>query len=417
MQKVVLTRNTLAAALAIACTAPTAFATEINNFVSIYGFINGQIESVEAKGGATPYERRGRISDGNSRIGFTGNVEVNSDIKGIWQIEGGLNNFEQAGTNDNGQTATLESRNTFVGLQSEKFGRFVIGNSDSVYRSLVGSGSALGGNMGMTVHGVDVFNNTSAQLTGNQDSIFSRGESRMKNSAHYLSPELFGFQAGASYGFDEARASRSDRSRYSLALKYQYEGLAIGVAYDRQNNTGIDSTMLQRGYGVTLNAQEGLSTSYAKAVISYTLPTKTTVGFGYERSSLGNSQFINPSVGSIYTGNRDKTLKQDAVILTLAQDYGDASFLFGYGKLNGLKGINSFAEDDFQSKQLSLAATYKLNKFLTPYIYLTRINNNAQASTNLGQSSLRSNNLGTSTAFFAPGNCPRAIGVGLLARF
>ena len=102
MQKVVLTRNTLAAALAIACAAPTAFATEINNFVSIYGFINGQIESVEAKGGATPYERRGRISDGNSRIGFTGNVEVNSDIKGIWQIEGGLNNFEQAGTNDNG---------------------------------------------------------------------------------------------------------------------------------------------------------------------------------------------------------------------------------------------------------------------------------------------------------------------------
>lgn len=417
MQKNGFTRTLLGAAIALACASHNASATELNQYVSIYGFINGQIESVEAKGGATPYERRGRISDGNSRIGFTGNIQVSEDLKAVWQIEGGLNNFEQGGTNDNGQTATLESRNTFVGLSSAQFGRFVIGNSDSAYRSLIGSGSKLGGNAGMTVHGLDLFNNTSAQLSGNQDSLFSRGEARLKNSAHYLSPELYGVQLAASYGFDEARASRSDRSRYSLAAKYQWEALSVGIAYDRQNNTGIDPILLQRGYGAVVNAQDGVTTSYTKIVASYALPGKTTLGLGYERSSFGISEFRNPSSSSFYTGTQDKSLKQNALLFTVAQDVGNASILVGYGKLSGLQGIKGYAENDFQAKQVSVGLSYKLNPMLTPYIYFSKITNNPQASINLGQSPLKSNNLGTSSAFLAPGDSPRAIGVGLLARF
>src|SRR5450830_859271 len=143
---------------------------------SIYGFLNGQIESVEATGGATPYSARGRVSDGNSRIGFRGNIGVSSDLKGVWQIEAALNNFDQGGVNNRGESATLSSRNSYVGLESQRFGTFVVGNNDSVYRSLVGSGGALGGNLGLTVHGLDVWNNTSAQMSGNADSVFSRGE-------------------------------------------------------------------------------------------------------------------------------------------------------------------------------------------------------------------------------------------------
>lgn len=419
MQKNGFTRKILQSAIALVCASAggTSIAAELNQYVSVYGFINGQIESVEAKGGATPYERRGRISDGNSRIGFTGKVAVNDDIKGIWQIEGGLNNFEQGGTSDNGQTATLESRNTFVGMESARFGRLIIGNSDSVYRSLVGSGSALGGNLGMTVHGIDGFNNSSAQLSGNQDSIFSRGESRMKNSVHYLSPELYGFQAGVSYGFDEARVSRSDRSRFSLAARYKWEALSVGIGYDRQSNTGIDTTQLQRGFGVILNAQDGNATTYTKLVASYALPTGTTLGAGYETARFGISQFNNPTASSIYTGNTDNTLKQNAFVLTVAQDFGQTSVLAGYGKLSGLKGVRGFAESDFEAKQVSLMLRYKLNDMLTPYVYFTKITNNAQASINLGQSPLKSNNLGTSSAFLAPGDSPRAIGVGMLARF
>ena len=417
MQKSKLKRNTLYAFALLGMNCTLVHATEINNYLSVYGFINGEVESVEAVGGATPYPSRGRIADGNSRIGFTGTIGINADAKAIWQIEGGLNNFAQGGVNDNGQSATLESRNTFVGVTSDKFGSLVIGNNDSVYRSLVGSGGALGGNLGMTVHGLDVFNNTSAQMTGNADSIFSRGETRMKNSIHYLSPELYGLQAGVSYGFDEAMVNRNNRSRYSLAVKYQYQALTIGVGYDHQSNTGLDATMLQTGFGTVIDAQANVNTTYAKVIASYVLPTKTTIGLGVERASIGNSQIQFPSSGSIYTSVYQNALTQNSYLFSVAQDVGDASLLAGYGKLSGLQGIQHYSADDFKAKQFSLALTYKLNSSLTPYVYVTKITNSAQSNINLGQSPVRSNALGTSAAFLAPGDSPRAIGIGLLARF
>ena len=54
---------------------------------------------------------------------------------------------------------------------------------------------------------------------------------------------------------------------------------------------------------------------------------------------------------------------------------------------------------------------------LSTYGYFTHINNKAQSSVNLGQSPLYSNNSGTNNAFLAPGDSPRAFGVGLIARF
>ena len=70
-----------------------------------------------------------------------------------------MNNFDQGGVNSRGESATLSSRNTYVGIESARFGTFVVGNNDSVYRSLVGSGGALGGNLGLTVHGIDAEQN------------------------------------------------------------------------------------------------------------------------------------------------------------------------------------------------------------------------------------------------------------------
>ena len=384
---------------------------------TIYGFINGQVESVEAFGGATPYERRGRISDGNSRIGFSGAIAINPHTKGIWQIEGGLNNFEQGGVNDDGKSATLESRNTFVGMEDDRLGRLVVGNNDSIYRSLVGSGGALGGNLGMTVHGVDVWNNTSAQMTGNGDSIFSRGEARYKNSIHYLSPLAYGFQGGASYGFDETQSNRSDRARYSVALKYSIGSFSVGAGYDRQENTGVNLDRLEQGLGFSTTTSDGVNTSYAKVVGLYQFPTKTTLGLGYEVGKFGFSSVATPTAGEFYTGQRNGDMKQHSAMVSLAQDVGDAAFLFSYAKLGNLSNTTYARESDFSASQFSVGATYNLDPRFTPYVYFTKIRNKAQGNINLGQSPLRSNNSGSDNAFLAPGDSPRAIGFGLLARF
>src|ERR1051325_3761751 len=112
-----ISRKTILAAAALACLSNAALADttlgELANLkvdTTIYGFLNGQLESVQAEGGATPYSNRGRVSDGNSRLGFRGNIGVTDDIKGVWQFEAALNNFQQSGVNDSGASPALSSR-------------------------------------------------------------------------------------------------------------------------------------------------------------------------------------------------------------------------------------------------------------------------------------------------------------------
>jgi predicted porin len=424
MTQYITCRKTLLAAAALACLSSAAQAeTTLGDLANlkvdttIYGFLNGQLESVRATGGATPYTSRGRVSDGNSRIGFRGNIGVTDDIKGVWQLEGALNNFDEGGVNTRGQSQTLSSRNTYVGIESARFGTFVVGNNDSVYRSLIGSGGELGGNLGLTVRGLDVWNNTSAQLSGNSDSVFSRGEARYKNSAHYLSPVYYGLQVGASYGFDEAQASNTNRSRWSLAAKYTWGPLSVGVGFDRQDNTGVDTDKLVQGYGFRTADVDGVNTDFAKIVATYKLPTHTTLGLGFEQGKYGFQTVAVPSASHFYTGAVTGTMKQNAVMGSIAQDFGKATVMASYGKLFDLKNTSFASAGDFSATQFSLGAIYNLNRYLSPYVYYTRIRNGSQQNVNLGQAPIYSNNIGQSDAFLAPGNSPRAFGIGLIARF
>jgi len=408
--------KTLLATAALACLSgsahadtPLASLAAIKADMSIYGFLNGQIESVEATGGATPYKSRGRISDGNSRLGFKGNIGVSDDVKAIWQLEGSLNSFDQGGTNTRGETSTLTTRNSYVGLSSARLGTVIVGNNDSVYRSLVGSGGELGGNLGLTVHGLDVWNNTSAQMSGNADSVFSRGESRYKNSAHYLSPVWNGLQAGASYGFDENRDNDTKRNRWALAAKYSVGALTLGIGYDRQNDTGVDTAALAQGLGFRTATAAGKDTSFAKVDGRYVFPTHTMFAIGFEQAKYG---FLPASAGA--SGG---TMKQNGVLVSVTQDIDNLSLMAGAGKLYDLKNATSGNPGDYGAKQVSVGALYSFNKYLASYVYYTKISNDAGQNVNLGQTPLYSNNNGKSNAYLAPGDSPRAFGIGLIARF
>lgn len=385
--------------------------------IKLYGFLNAEIEQVQAKGGTTPYQSRGRVTDGNSRLGITGAFTVNDRLKAIWQLEGSLNSFDQGGTDDLGKSQTLTSRNSFVGLEDVQLGRFLVGNYDSAYRSLVGSGGEMGGNLGLSVTGLDLWNNTSAQLTGNSYSVFSRGESRYKNSVHYFSPELMGFSAAASYGFDESRNAGLNRGRMSLALKYRNGPLQLGVAVDQQQSTGVDIEHLQQGFGFRTMGQDGANTRFVKLVGSYKFPTGTYLGAGVEQASYGFTEFVPPSGTNFYPVLNSGRMKQTGTMLSLAQEFGHATVMFSAGQLSKLDKAVFGNEDDYKATQFSLGAKYKLNDTLTAYTYFTRIRNKPQQSANLGQSPLYSVGSGTADAYLSPGDSPRAIGVGLIANF
>jgi predicted porin len=410
---------TLLAAAVIITSLPATSLGQIPGNVKFYGFLNAEVERVWASGGTTPYDARFRVTDGNSRLGVAGSFDLREGTQALWQIEAGFNGFEQGGSNDKGQLATITSRNTFVGVADRRFGHLTVGYVDSAYRSLVGSGSEMGGNLGLTRFGLDLWNNTSAQMTGNSWSVFSRGEARLKNSVHYLSPEG-PIRGGISYGIDEGTSTKRARDRLSAGLRFKWEGLMAGVGYDYQRNTGLDTDKLEQGLGAHTDGVEGVNTYYFKALAGYTLETTGTyLGVGWERAGYGYAQFVpaDPStpLSSIHKG----TLTQDAVMASVAQSVGDLSVMLSAGKLLKLKGAGAVFGTDgaYEASQLSFGVKYALTGTFATYAYYTAIQNKKQQDANLGQAPLYSNGQGTSDAYLAPGNSPRAFGLGLIARF
>lgn len=312
----------------------------------------------------------------------------------------------------------MVSRNTFVGLEHRCFGRLVIGSNESAYRSLVGSSGELGGNLGMTMTGLDVWNNTSAQLSGNPNSLFGRGEDRYRNSAHYDSPDLRGFRLALSYGFDEALSAGRSRDRYAAAIRYARGPFKVGLGHDHHRNTGVNLKSMRQGMGFHTGEEAGPATDFFKAIAGLSLPTRTYVGVGYEYALYGYSNYLPPTPEELYGHLFEGTMKQHGAMLSIAQGVGEwATIMASAGKLWSLNDAPFGAPSDYAAWQASLGAKFTLADWVTGYVYATQIHNGPTQNLNLSQSPIFSNNLGTNQAFLAPGNHPRAIGMGLLTRF
>lgn len=391
-------------------------AQDLPSHVKVYGFLNAEVERVQATGAESSYEPRGRVSDGNSRVGVSGTIELGARTKALWQLEGSLNAFDQSGTSDKGLTASIVSRNSFVGVQDERFGTLVAGNVDSAYRSLVGSGGELGGNLGFTAFGLDLWNNTSAQLSGNPDAVFSRGEARYRSSVHYLTPEGI-VRAAASYQFDEAGAPNLRRERAAVAARLKLAGFQLGAGLDWQGDTGVDADVLATGTGFRTTGVDGVVTYFSKAVASYTLPTGTYVGAGVERASYGYAKTIPPTASNPYTVLEKGRMTQTGAMASVGQAVGPLALMASWGKLWKLDGAPFARGAAYEARQLSLGARYAFGERFAVYGYYTRIENASAQSVNLGQAPVYTIGAGTADAYLSPGNSPRAYGFGAIARF
>ena len=389
----------------------------------VYGFLNVQLERPSARGGATPYDARFRVVDGGSRIGYAGTVAVTTTTSALWQLEGALSGFEQGGITDQAVHTSIVSRNSYVGIENRCLGRLVAGNNDSAYRRLVGSGGDMGGNLGLTVLGLDLWNNTSAQFSGNGKSTFGRGEERYHNSVHYVSPAWqiphlpSSLQLAGSYGFDQALVQAARRDRFALAALYRFGGFSLGAAFDRQANTGVDVDTLGRGFGLRTDALNGIATYYYEVLASFHVPRfGTYVGLGVERTNYGFLLLVPPTNTGFYTAFNRGVMRQTGVMGSLAQPIGKATLMVSVGGLSSLSNAIYGSGADYRSRQYSFGAKYAFTDHFGAYAYFSAIQNRAQQDVNLG-APIYSNNLGTAQAYLAPGDKPRTGGLGALVRF
>lgn len=352
--------------------------------VTIYGSLNASIESVQAKGsGTSELPRLTRIATGTSYIGFKGSEDLGNGLSTIWQIDTNLRNFEQGGVNDQGQTAVLGTRNTFLGLQGA-FGKVYAGNSDNAYKALADIR-------------LDPFVNTTADVFGG---IFDRGGARLPNSVHYFSPTLGGFRGGVTYSFDERRPIATDGSvqnnyRLSIAGRYEWQALTVGLARDVQGSK-------LNAAGTTLDYT---GRAFGRANISYAFSEGTTIGAAFEQDKRSNYKA------------RDTT--QNGWIASVTQSFGRSKVSLLYSALGGLQGAATGQPDDYKSSQWVFGAMYDMSKNTQVYAFATKINNHSRAAINFTGpvDPVFDQKSGSSSATLTPGNCPQSIGIGMRVFF
>lgn len=375
--------KTIALALAIAALPLAAHAD-----VTVYGFLSGGVESVKASGAGDAGKtlRSGaRVVDNNSRIGFRGSEDLGAGLAAVWQVESGLRNFEQGGVNDKGETAVLATRNSFVGLQGA-FGSVQLGHYDSAYKRLPGG------------VGLNLFGDTAGDTHGGTG-LFSRRETRLKNSVHYTSPTVAGLQAGVSYGVDEARPSgtadgrRQNDDRLSLGLAYTDGGVRLGAGYDREG-----SRLDAGGTQLSVDKTEGY-----KLAAGYQFATGTFVGAGVERVRVDY--------------RAAPATVQQSWLLAASQRLGVWTLRAGYGELGRLEQAQEGTPGEYRARQWLLGAGYELSRRTQLYAYATRIDNDSRASVNFVTNPLYSEGAGSAAASLSRGNDPQAAGIGMKVAF
>ena len=308
----------------------------------------------------------------------------------LWQVESALRHFEQGGVDDRGQTASLATRNSFVGLEHADLGRILLGHHDSAYKLFVGSANP--------VLGTTLMPNSTANPSG-AAAVNNRGEVRLLNSLHYLSPNWSGFKLGASWGMDETRAAGSNAKRLSLGLSYAWRGLTLATAWDRRYDTAISPAS-----NTPQSAVPGKNLSFHSIAASYRFDSGTLIGGNYEWGRLDS-----------LSGAR---LRQNDWLIALSQPFGAAELKLSYGRLGALQGLGTGADgQEFQARQWLLGGSYRLSKTTQALAYYTRIVNRAKANANFAVNPLYDTAAGSRSAALSAGADPQAFGVGLSIAF
>lgn len=155
--------------------------------VEIYGQANLSLQSSDEGTGSFT-----EIKSNASRIGFKGEYKLDGGIKIIYQLE-----YQVYMAGDSPKGNSITDRNQYIGLKGG-FGEVLIGKNVTMLKQAQGK--------------TDVFNNLNGDIK-----YLWKGENRMSDTVTYKSPQMNGFQLGATYiASDSIEAS----DVYSLAVSY-----------------------------------------------------------------------------------------------------------------------------------------------------------------------------------------------------
>jgi predicted porin len=199
-------------AVTLAATFPLLAAAQSN--LTIYGIADAALAS-EDDGG--PNGRHTVLNSGNqsnSRLGFRGSEEINSNMKALFNLEMGV--AIDTGAED---AAGLFQRRAVVGLEGNDWGTLTLGREYSPIASIGTTADIFG--QGFYGSNLSAFN------------VPNRLTRRLSNSMNYKSPAWYGFKLLGAYAFGENPGGTGTPSGDlgGVAVEYANGPLYLGVGW------------------------------------------------------------------------------------------------------------------------------------------------------------------------------------------
>ena len=167
-----------------------------------------------------------KMDASNSRLGVRAEEPLGNGVKAFFQIESRI--LVDTGNPPN---TGIASRDTFVGLSSERLGLVKFGNMDTVYKSIGDTLSFLGVSSGNFVS-----NSSVLAKQGFGESSAGSFHLRRTNALWYETPSWNGLQWMVQYGPDEARTTTRNAWLGSTGVLYDSAQVYAALSYEHHHD-------------------------------------------------------------------------------------------------------------------------------------------------------------------------------------
>jgi predicted porin len=326
--------------------------------VEIYGRANLGIDSWEAKGGARgDYDRRWRVFDGSSRLGFRINESLGGGMRAFAVIETGINidtgsQASQSGE-PNGSSGFWASRDSYVGIGGGwgdvRFGR----------QSIWWSGGVISQTGANYLH-------TAADSVLTDSALVAVPVTRQSNVVSYNSPTIGGFNASISYSPNsEAAAPGAETDARIYGVTGRFTTGAIRAQVDWAKNEAATTATGAPGTEIT-GLKVGLGFAYA--------PGSQISGWW---GRLDNDRIA--AVAGIPFATAGANLEQDFWLVNLEHMLGPWQLLAQYYRAGEVESSAGGEIPGSKSNAYTLAAKYFLSKRTGVYLSFNHVKNEANA--------------------------------------
>jgi predicted porin len=310
---------------------------------TVYGKLNVSLQQIDSEYEDVTIEDTWKLRSNASRLGVTGNMEINKALKAIYKLE-----YEVAVDDGDQDGDEFSQRNIYVGLAGE-FGTLLGGNHDTPLKLSQGK--------------ADQFND---YYLGDIKYLMV-GENRQSNTIMYSTPSMSGFMLTAAIMPGEQTDDEDDTTGdeddgiadyASVAAEFKSGGLRLAAAFDSdiKENDVIrlvgEYEMDQFQVGLIYQMAEASDTDISDADFIDYLDELDGAEFG---SLAGDSE-------------------QDAMVASGAFKVNDKFKLKAqYGMADTDFSANDSEKITLEVTQLSLGADYSLSSATTVFGYYTMV--------------------------------------------